>query len=158
MEKEIDVELDWSDIDIKEYLNHENRTVHSSIRVLKNAKTASPNIFKVCSNDQCVNKVELTAGRIFTDCLMCRVKVLKEDCTKKCEGRNNVKGHVKNDLEKLLILGVTIDVLIKHFGKEKLSDEKKLSKVEEFMLLLKVINIQYNISTMEVTSIYQLIH
>ena len=33
--KEIDVELDWSDIDVKEYLNNDNQTVNSSIRVLK---------------------------------------------------------------------------------------------------------------------------
>ena len=33
--KEIDVELDWSDIDVKDYLNHENQIVNSSMKVLK---------------------------------------------------------------------------------------------------------------------------
>ena len=58
--KEIDVGLDWSHTDVREYLNHENQTANSSIRVLKNKKikTVSLHIFKVCSNDQCVNKVE----------------------------------------------------------------------------------------------------
>ena len=48
-------------------------------------------------------------------------------------------------------MGVSIDVLIKRFAEEKLLDDKKLSKIEEDMLLLKEVNIQYNISIMEVT-------
>ena len=36
-----------------------------------------------------------------------------------------------------MALGVAIDVLIKHFGEEKFSDEKKLGKIEEDMLLSK---------------------
>ena len=48
-------------------------------------------------------------------------------------------------------MGVSIDVLIKRFAEEKLLDDKKLSKIEEVMLLLKEVNIQYNISIMEVT-------
>ena len=48
-------------------------------------------------------------------------------------------------------MGVSIDVLIKCFAEEKLLDDKKLSKIEEDMLLLKEVNIQYNISIMEVT-------
>ena len=62
--KEIDVELDWSDIDVKDYLNHENQIVNSSMKVLKNTKikSVSLSIFKVCSNCQCVNKAEFTAG------------------------------------------------------------------------------------------------
>ena len=72
--KEIDVKVDWSDIYVKEYLNHENQTVNSSMWVLKNAKikTVSLKIVKVCSNDQCANKVEFTAGGIFA--LLCNVK------------------------------------------------------------------------------------
>ena len=50
-----------------------------------------------------------------------------------------------------MTVGVSIDVLIKHFAEEKLLDDKKLSKIEEDMLLLKEVNIQYNISIMEVT-------
>lgn len=72
---------------------------------------------------------------------MCRVKMLNEDYTKKCEGRINVKGYEENDLEKVLILGGTIDELTKRFGEEKVSDDNKLSKVEEDMLLLKQIDI-----------------
>ena len=56
----------------------------------------------------------------------------------------------------MLALGVAIDVLIKQFGAEKFSDDKKLSKIEEDLLLLKEIDIQYNISTMKVTLIDQL--
>ena len=56
----------------------------------------------------------------------------------------------------MLALGVAMDVLIKHFGAEKFSDDKKLSKIEEDLLLLKEIDIQYNISTMKVTLIDQL--
>ena len=56
----------------------------------------------------------------------------------------------------MLALGVAIDVLIKHFGAEKFSDDKKLSKKEKDLLLLKEIDIQYNISTMKVTLIDQL--
>ena len=56
----------------------------------------------------------------------------------------------------MLDLGVAMDVLIKHFGAEKFSDDKKLSKIEEDLLLLKEIDIQYNISTMKVTLIDQL--
>ena len=63
--------------------------------------------------------------------------MLKEDFTKKCEKRINVKGCDENDLETLLTLGVTIDMLMKHFNAEKLTDEKKLSKIEEDMLLPK---------------------
>ena len=48
----------------------------------------------------------------------------------------------------ILTLGVTIDVFFKRFGEEKLSHDKKLSKIEEDMLLLKEIDIQYNISTL----------
>ena len=64
---------------------------------LKNAKIKSVllNIFKVCSNDQCANMVEFTAERIFADCGMRGVKMLKEDCTKNCEGRINVKGYLE---------------------------------------------------------------
>lgn len=36
--KQIDVELDWNDIDVKEYLKQENQTVSSSVKVLENAK------------------------------------------------------------------------------------------------------------------------
>ena len=50
-----------------------------------------------------------------------------------------------------MTVGVSIDVLIKRFAEEKLLDDKKLSKIEEDMLLLKEVNIQYNISIMEVT-------
>ena len=46
----------------------------------------------------------------------------------------------------MLTLDATIDVLIKHFGQEKLSHDKKLSKIKEHMLFLKEIDIQYNIS------------
>ena len=35
IKKEIDVEVDWSDIDVKDYLNHENQIVNSSMKVLK---------------------------------------------------------------------------------------------------------------------------
>ena len=58
-------QLDWGDINVKEYLNHENQTVNSSIRVLKNAKikTVWLNILKVWSKDQCANKAEFTAGK-----------------------------------------------------------------------------------------------
>ena len=56
----------------------------------------------------------------------------------------------------MLALGVAIDVLIKHFGAEKFSDDKKFSKIEEDLLLLKEIDIRYNISTMKVTLIDQL--
>ena len=56
----------------------------------------------------------------------------------------------------MLALGVATDVLIKHFGAEKFSDDKKLSKIEEDLLLLKEIDIQYNISTTKVTLIDQL--
>ena len=49
-----------------------------------------------------------------------------------------------------MTVGVSIDVLIKRFAEEKLLDDKKLSKIEEDMLLLKEVNIQYNISIMEV--------
>ena len=55
-----------------------------------------------------------------------------------------MKRYVKNNLEKVL-LWVIIDVLTKHFGEEKLSDHKTLSKTEKDMLLLKEIDIQYNI-------------
>ena len=85
----------------------------------------SLSIFNVCSNDQCASKVEFTARGIFTYCVMWSVKMLKEDSIKKCEGRVNVKRFDENDLEKVLTLGVTIDVLIKHFGEENISDEKK---------------------------------
>lgn len=56
------------------------------MRVLKNTKikAASLSIFKVCSNGLCANKAEFTAGGIFADCVMSGVKILKEDCTKKC--------------------------------------------------------------------------
>ena len=50
-----------------------------------------------------------------------------------------------------MTVGVSIDVLIKRFAEEKLLDDKKLSKIEEDTLLLKEVNIQYNISIMEVT-------
>ena len=98
-------------------------------------------------NDQCGSKLEFTAGRIFADCVMCGVKMLKEDCTKnaklsnildctkKCEGRINVKGYDKNDLEKVFTLSVTIDVLIKYFGEEKLSDDKKLEDRRRYALV-----------------------
>ena len=42
----------------------------------------------------------------------------------------------------MLTLVVTIDVLIKNFGEEKLSDDKKLSKIEADIFLLREINIQ----------------
>ena len=51
-----------------------------------------------------------------------------------------MKGYDKNYFEKVLkVLAVsfTIDVLIKHFGVEKLSDDKKLSKMEEDILSQK---------------------
>ena len=51
-------------------------------------------------------------------------------------------------IKMILTLGVTIDVFFKRFGEEKLSHDKKLSKIEEDMLLLKEIDIQYDISTM----------
>lgn len=73
---------------------------------------------------------------------MCCVKLLKEDLTKKFEVWINVKGYDKNSLEKVLTLVVTIDVLIKNFGEEKLSDDKKLSKIEADIFLLREINIQ----------------
>ena len=76
---------------------------------------------------------------------------------KTCEGRIYLKEYHKNDLEKVLTLGVTIDVLMKHFGEEKLSHDKKPSKIEENILLLKEIDIQYSISTVEVTLNDQLI-
>ena len=44
-------------------------------------------------------------------------------------------------------------MLIKHFSEEKLSDHKKLSKIEEDMLFLKEIDSQYDMSTMEVTTL-----
>ena len=68
-----------------------------------------------------------------------------------------MKGYYKNDSEKVLTLGITIDVLIKDFGEGKLSDDKKLSKMEEDMLLLNEIDIQYIMSTMEINLIDQLI-
>lgn len=92
-------------------------------------------------------------GGIFTHCVMCGVKILKEDCTKKSEERISVKGYDENNLGKVLTQGVTIDVLIKHFSEEKLSDHKKLSKIEEDMLFLKEIDSQYDMSTMEVTTL-----
>ena len=46
----------------------------------------------------------------------------------------------------MLTPDATIDVLIKHFGEEKLSHDKKLSKIKEHMLFLKEIDIQYNTS------------
>ena len=73
---------------------------------------------------------------------MCGVKLLKEDLTKKFEVWINVKGYDKNSLEKVLTLVVTIDVLIKNFGEEKLSDDKKLSKIEADIFLLREIKIQ----------------
>ena len=63
----------------------------------------------------------------------------------------------KKNLQKVLILSVTIDVLIKHVGEKMLWFDKKLSKIKEDKLLLKEIDIQYNISTIEVTLIDQLI-
>ena len=63
----------------------------------------------------------------------------------------------KKILQKVLILSVTIDVLIKHVGEKMLWFDKKLSKIKEDKLLLKEIDIQYNISTIEVTLIDQLI-
>ena len=68
-----------------------------------------------------------------------------------------MKGYYKNDSEKVLTPGITIDVLIKDFGEGKLSDDKKLSKMEEDMLLLNEIDIQYIMSTMEINLIDQLI-
>ena len=73
---------------------------------------------------------------------MCGVKLLKEDLTKKFEVWINVKGYDKNSLEKVLTLVVTIDVLIKNFGEEKLSADKKLSKIEADIFLLREIKIQ----------------
>lgn len=94
-------------------------------------------------------------GEIFTHCVMCGVKMLKEDCTKKGEEKISVEGYDENDLGKVLTQGVTIDVLIKHFSEEKLSDDlvRQLSKIEEDMLFLKEIDIQYDMSTMEVTTL-----
>ena len=65
--KEIDVQLDSSNIDVKEYFDYENQTANSSMRIFKNAKikTVSLNIFKVSSNDHCGNKTELIAGGYF---------------------------------------------------------------------------------------------
>ena len=68
-----------------------------------------------------------------------------------------MKGYYKNDSEKVLTLGITIGVLIKDFSEGKLSDDKKLSKMEEDMLLLNEIDIQYIMSTMEINLIDQLI-
>ena len=68
-----------------------------------------------------------------------------------------MKVYDKKHLQKVLIPSVTIDVLIKHFGEEMLWFDKKLSNIKEDMLLLKEIDIQYNISTIEVTLIDQLI-
>lgn len=96
-------------------------------------------------------------GEIFVGCVMCDVEILKRDCTRKWEGSINMKGYYKNDSEKVLTLGITIDVLIKDFGEGKLSDDKKLSKMEEDMLLLNEIDIQYIMSTMEINLIDQLI-
>ena len=73
---------------------------------------------------------------------MCGAKLLKEDLTKKFEVWINVKGYDKNSLEKVLTLVVTIDVLIKNFGEEQLSDDKKLSKIEADVFLLREIKIQ----------------
>lgn len=96
-------------------------------------------------------------GEIFVGCVMCDVKMLKKDCTRKWEGRINMKGYYKNDSEKVLTLGITIGVLIKDFSEGKLSDDKKLSKMEEDMLLLNEIDVQYIMSTMEINLIDQLI-
>lgn len=68
-----------------------------------------------------------------------------------------MKGYYKNDSEKVLTLGITIGVLIKDFSEGKLSDDKKLSKMEEDMLLLNEIDVQYIMSTMEINLIDQLI-
>lgn len=68
-----------------------------------------------------------------------------------------MKGYYKTDSEKVLTLGITIDVLIKDFGEGKLSDDKKLSKMDEDMLLLNEIDIQYIMSTMEINLIDQLV-
>lgn len=68
-----------------------------------------------------------------------------------------MKGYYKNDSEKVLTLGITIGVLIKDFSEGKLSDDKKLSKMEEDMLLLNEIDVQYILSTMEINLIDQLI-
>ena len=141
---------------MKGYLNHDNKVnVNSSMRVLRNAKitSVSLNVFKICTNEQCENKIEYTAGGKFADCVLCNAKMLKEDCLKKCEGRLNVKGYDENDLRRNMILSVTIDVLIKLFGEEWLSDEKKIESIGEQMLLFKNIDIHYNFSTMEVTTI-----
>ena len=68
-----------------------------------------------------------------------------------------MKGYYKNESEKVLTLGITIGVLIKDFSEGKLSDDKKLSKMEEDMLLLNEIDVQYIMSTMEINLIDQLI-
>lgn len=96
-------------------------------------------------------------GEIFVGCVVCDVKMLKKDCTRKWEGSINMKGYYKTDSEKVLTLGITIDVLIKDFGEGKLSDDKKLSKMDEDMLLLNEIDIQYIMSTMEINLIDQLV-
>lgn len=157
--KEKEAQLDWSEIDIKGYLDHEKKNVSSSTRVLKNAiiRTVSLNIFNTCTNDECARKVEFTAGGMFADCVICGAKMLKEDCVKKCEGKVNVKGFDENELEKKITLGINIDVLINLFGEGNISeDDEKLQKIGEHLLLLRDIDISYNISTMEVTLVDKL--
>ena len=74
-------------------------------------------------------------GEIFVGCVMCDVKMLKKDCTRKWERSINMKGYYKNDSEKVLTLGITIGVLIKDFGEGKLSDDKLSDNIFVYVLI-----------------------
>ena len=86
--------IDWQDVDIRNYLNHEKVEKEKLLKKITLPKiiNVSLSTCPICMNKPCGNKIEVTAGVQIAKCVSCNTKILVKECVEIFEGSIDVKG------------------------------------------------------------------
>ena len=95
-ETEKEYTLDWSDVDIPNYLNYVKVEKEKLLKEITSPKIINVSLKtnQIYTNKYCGNKFEVTAGVKVAKCISCKRKMLVKECRDGFEGYIDVKSEM----------------------------------------------------------------
>ena len=140
--------IDWSNVDVKNYLLHEKQKLESLDVTLSNVKEFENvviSIHKMCA--KCSSKVEINPGEKTNKCLICGQRMLTSKCRTGFEGEIDIN----NDSQTVsLKIGAAV---LNRFFEEDVISKYTPDKLEEKLILLTNVDIMYKKNSNVITTI-----
>ena len=138
--------IDWSNIDVKDYLLHEKQKLESLDITLGNVKEFENVVISIHKmSGKYSSKVEINPGEKTTKCLICGRRMLTSKCRTDFEGEVDI-----NNDSQTVSLKIGAAVLNTFFGEDVLSKYTP-DQLEEKLILLTNVDIMYKNSNVITT-------